>query len=61
MNHPLKVISFGTILDGNDEFLVGLIDIVDKAQKEGNALAVEQKIEKELETVEPGCFKIKRA
>jgi len=52
MNQPLKVISFGTILDCKDEWLVNLIESV-KAKEVGNALVVEQKIEKEVETVEP--------
>ena len=52
MNQPLKVTSFGTILDGNDEWLVRLIDSV-KVKEEENALMVEQKIEKEVESVEP--------
>ena len=53
MNQPLKIISFGTILDCTDEWLVSLIDSVKAKEEENNALLVEQKIEKEVETVEP--------
>ena len=53
MNQPLKIISFGTILDGNDEWLVSLIDSVKAKEEENNALLVEQKIKKEVESVEP--------
>jgi len=49
MNQPLKVISFGTILDGEDESLLSLIDSVDKAQEEGNT-EVEGKIEKDVKS-----------
>jgi len=50
MNQPLKVTSFGTILDCNDEFLVSLIDSVDnKVQQEENTM-VEQKIEKDVKS-----------
>ena len=50
MNQPLKVTSFGTILDCNDESLLNLVDSVNKVQQEGNALEVEQKIEKDVKS-----------
>ena len=53
MNKPLKVISFGKILDCKDELLVSLIDSVKVKEEENNALVVEQKIEKEVDSVEP--------
>eukprot|EP01083_Nonionella_stella_P108877 316964_1 len=52
MNQPLKVTSFGKVLDGTDDWLLSLIDSV-KTKEEANALAVEQTIEKEVESVEP--------
>ena len=53
MNQPLKVISFGKVLDCTDEQLVSLIDSVKMKEEENNALVVEENIEKEVESIEP--------
>ena len=49
MNQPLKVTSFGTILDCKDESLLNLVDSVNKVQQEENPM-VEKKIEKDVKS-----------